>query len=133
MFRLHTFTYPARYLLGVSSTSSTLRRFHALTCVAPGSLAQALVSEGASGGVCHAVRAVQDDGRVGDDSDESDEADAKSLSLHSDSESEAASGSGDEAGAGEQRLSIRTGTLYCHVLVRFRFCIASRVVSPKLH
>ena len=60
---------------------------------------------------------VQDDGRVGGDSDESDEADTKSRSLHSDSESEAASGSGDEGGAGEQRLSIRTGMARCHVLI----------------
>lgn len=61
---------------------------------------------------------VQDDGRVGDNSDESDEADSKSRSLHSDSESEAASGSGDEGGAGEQRLSIRTGTDQYYVLIK---------------
>ncbi|KAK9828387.1 hypothetical protein WJX81_002836 [Elliptochloris bilobata] len=52
----------------------------------------------------------QDDGRVGDSSDESDEADSRSRSLHSDSDTDAG-GSDDEDGAGEQRLSIRTAVL----------------------
>lgn len=55
----------------------------------------------------------QDDGRIGDSSEESDEADSRSRSLHSDTDSDAAGGSDDENGGTEQRLSIRTGAGPC--------------------